>query len=170
MAVKRNVGTLCSICGGKNPKSGDENDEKAKDSDANTSGPSTQTKETMPQGSETVQTAKEVRVFQSNWLSSFPRLRVDDTKDKMFCDICIQHKKNNTLMDGSSDFKNDFHCFTVYSTEHKVCTLVLFFRPQSFGQWPLFFVGHGPYGPMKFHSRMNPENQNKLTSAPINYL
>ena len=135
MAVKTNVGTLCSICGGKNPKSGDENDEKAKDSDANTSGPSTQTKETMPQGSETVQTAKEVRVFQSNWLSSFPRLRVDDTKDKMFCDICIQHKKNNTVMDGSSDFKNDFHCFTVYSTEHKVCTLVLFFSAPKF--WPM---------------------------------
>ena len=31
-----------------------------------------------------------------------------------------------------------------------------FFRPPSFGQWPLFFVGHGPYGPIKFHSRMNP--------------
>ena len=86
----------------KKPKSGDENNEKAIDSVADTSGPSTQTKETMPQSSET---AKEVRVFQSNWLSKFPWLRVDDTKDKMFCDLCIKHKKNNTLTDGSSNFR-----------------------------------------------------------------
>ena len=71
------------------------------------------TKETMPQGSKTVQTAKEVCVFQSNWLSKFPWLRVDDTKDKMFCDICIKHKKNNTLTDGSSNFRNNFHWFSV---------------------------------------------------------
>ena len=70
------------------PKSGDENNEKAIDSVADTSGPSTQTKETMPQSSET---AKEVRVFQSNWLSKFPWLRVDDIKDKIICDLCIKH-------------------------------------------------------------------------------
>ena len=33
-----------------------------------------------------------------------------------------------------------------------------FSKPQSFGQWPLFFVGQRPYGPIKFHSRMNPSN------------
>ena len=96
MVAKRKRGyTMFDLWGEKN-KSGDENNEKVIDSDANTSGPSTQTKETMPQGSETVQTAKEVRVFQSNWLSTFLWLRVNDTKDKMFCDICIKHKKNNT--------------------------------------------------------------------------
>ena len=130
---KENVGTLCPIKGEK-IKSGDKINEKAIDSDANTSGPSTQTKETMPQGSETVQTAK-VCVFQSNWLRTFPWLRVDNTKDKMFCDICIKHKKNNTLTDGSSNFRNIFHWFTVHSTEYKVCTLVLFFLAPKF--WPM---------------------------------
>ena len=102
MAEKRKREYTLFDLWGKKPKSGDENNEKAIDSVADTSGPSTKTKETMPQSSET---AKEVRVFQSNWLSKFPWLRVDDTKDKMFCDLCIKHKKNNTLTDGSSNFR-----------------------------------------------------------------
>ena len=93
MAAKRKRGYTMFDLLGKKPKSSDENNEKVIDSDTNTSGPSTQTKETMPQGSETVQTDIEVRVFQSNWLIIFPWLRVDDTKDKMFCDICIKHKR-----------------------------------------------------------------------------
>ena len=101
----------------------------------------------MPQGSETVQMAKEVGVFHSNWLSTFPWLRVDDTKDKMFCDICIQHKKNNTLTDGSSNFRNNFHWFTVYSTEYKVCTLVLFFGPQVLANGPIFLLDMGHIAP-----------------------
>ena len=105
MAAKRKREYTLFDLWGKKPKSGDENNEKATDSVADTSGPSTQTKETMPQSSETVQMAKEVHVFQSNWLSKFPWLRVDDTKDKMFCDLCIKHKKNNTLTNGSSNFR-----------------------------------------------------------------
>ena len=84
MAVKRKRQYTMFDLWEKKPKSDDGNNEKAIDSDANTSGPSTQTKDTMPQGSETVKTAKEVRVFQSNWLSTFPWLCVGDTKDKCF--------------------------------------------------------------------------------------
>ena len=69
----------------------------------------------MPQNSET---AKEVRVFQSNWLSKFQWLRVDDTKDKMFCDLCIKIKKNNTLTDGSSNFRTSTLTRHVESKDH----------------------------------------------------
>ena len=31
-------------------------------------------------------------------------------------------------------------------------------KQQSFVQWPLFFMGHGPYCSSKFNSRMNPDN------------
>ena len=65
---------------GKKPKSGDENNEKAIDSVADTSGPSTQTKETMPQSSET---AKEVRVFQSKLV------------EQISVASCRRHKRQN---------------------------------------------------------------------------
>ena len=73
MAAKRKREYTLFDLRGKKPKSGDENNEKAIDSVADTSGPSTQTKEPMPQSSET---AKDVCVFQSNWLSKFPWLRL----------------------------------------------------------------------------------------------
>ena len=80
--------------------------------------------------------------------------------------ICLTVKQFNFYQ-----FFNSFELFKVFNFGFKIIsigsqctvqnilkvgTLVLFFRPPSFGQWPLFFVGHGPYGPIKFHSRMNP--------------
>ena len=58
MAAKRKRGYTMFDLWGKKTKSSDDNNEKAIDSDTKTRGPSTQTKETMPQGSETVQMAK----------------------------------------------------------------------------------------------------------------
>ena len=143
MAAKRKREYTLFDLWGKKPKSGDENNEKAIDSVANTSGPSTQTKETMPQSSET---AKEVRVFQSNWLSKFPWLCVDDTKDKMFCDLCIKHKKNNTLTDGSSNFRTS--TFTRHAEYIKGIHIGTFFSaPKFFANGPCFLLGMGHMAP-----------------------
>ena len=59
-------------------KSANENNEKAIDPESDTSGPSTQIKETTPQSSETVHRAYEVCVFQSNWLSKFPQITYEN--------------------------------------------------------------------------------------------
>ena len=87
--------------------------------------------------------------------------------------ICLTVKQFNFYQ-----FFNSFELFKVFNFGFKIIsigsqctvqnilkvgTLVLFFRPPSFGQWPLFFVGHGPYGPIKFHSRMNPAQMVSLS-------